>query len=142
MVMVTGNSGVVHEFGAEAGMFHLYTHAWFKALLFLGSGAVIFACHHEQNIWKMGGLWKKMPITGITFAIGTAALIAVPKITSGFYSKEEILIATLDHGKVTPLFCVAAFVALLTAFYMTRLFVITFLGKTKSDHSDLSLIHI
>ncbi len=54
MVMVVGNSGQVHEFGAEAGMFHLYTHAWFKALLFLGSGAVIYACHHEQNIWKMG----------------------------------------------------------------------------------------
>ena len=59
-------------------MFHLFTHAWFKALLFLGSGAVIYACHHEQDIWKMGGLLKKMPITGLTFAIGTAALIAVP----------------------------------------------------------------
>ena len=62
----------------EAGMFHLFTHAWFKALLFLGSGAVIYACHHEQDIWKMGGLLKKMPITGVTFAIGFAALIAVP----------------------------------------------------------------
>ena len=71
----------------ESGMFHLYTHAWFKALLFLGSGAIIFACHHEQDIWKMGGLLKKMPITGATFVTGTAALIAVP-FTSGFFSKE------------------------------------------------------
>src|SRR5690606_7989707 len=61
MVMAVG---LLH---GEAGMFHLFTHAWFKALLFLGSGAVIFACHHEQDIWKMGGLLKKMPITGLTF---------------------------------------------------------------------------
>ena len=73
----------------EAGMFHLFTHAWFKALLFLGSGAVIYACHHEQDIWKMGGLLKKMPITAITFLFGTLALTAVP-LTAGFYSKEGI----------------------------------------------------
>ncbi len=115
----------------EAGMFHLFTHAWFKALLFLGSGAVIFACHHEQNIWKMGGLLRKMPITGLTFACGTAALIAVPYITSGFWSKEEILAAAF-HGNM-PLFCIAIFVAFLTTFYMTRLFVIAFLGKPR-DH--------
>lgn len=138
MVMATGNSGVVHEFGAEAGMFHLYTHAWFKALLFLGSGAVIYACHHEQDIWKMGNLLKKMPVTGLTFLIGTAALIAVPYVTSGFFSKEEILIATMNYeeAKITPLFCVAALVALLTAFYMTRLFLVAFMGKTKSDDAD------
>ena len=117
----------------ESGMFHLYTHAWFKALLFLGSGALIYACHHEQDIWKMGGLALKMPLTTLTFAIGTGALIAIPYVTSGFYSKEEILIAALDHGHVTPLFCVAAFVALLTAFYMTRAFVVTFFGKAR-DH--------
>ncbi|MDB4488829.1 NADH-quinone oxidoreductase subunit L, partial [Akkermansiaceae bacterium] len=74
----------------EAGMFHLFTHAWFKALLFLGSGAVIFACHHEQDIWKMGGLGKTMPITFGAFAIGTIALCGVPG-TAGFFSKEHIL---------------------------------------------------
>ncbi len=118
----------------EAGMFHLFTHAWFKALLFLGSGAVIYACHHEQDIWKMGGLLKKMPITGLTFAIGTAALIAVPYVTSGFWSKEEILAAAFHDNM--PLFCIAIFVAFLTTFYMTRLFVIAFLGKPRAHGSE------
>jgi len=118
----------------EAGMFHLFTHAWFKALLFLGSGAIIYACHHQQDIWKMGGLLKKMPITGITFAIGTAALIAVPYVTSGFYSKEEILAAAWAGDKF--LFAIACVVALLTSFYMTRAFVVTFLGKTRSEDAD------
>ena len=127
MVMAVG---LVH---GEAGMFHLFTHAWFKALLFLGSGAVIFACHHEQNIWKMGGLLKKMPITGTTFLLGYAALIAVP-FPSGFFSKELILEAA--RAKQPVLFWIAAFVAVLTAFYMTRLVVVAFLGKTKSDHAD------
>ena len=117
----------------EAGMFHLFTHAWFKALLFLGSGAVIYACHHEQDIWKMGGLLKKMPITGLTFAIGTAALIAVPFVTSGFYSKEEILAAAYGSNKV--LFGIAVFVAFLTTFYMTRAFVVAFLGKHRSENA-------
>ena len=117
----------------EAGMFHLFTHAWFKALLFLGSGAVIFACHHEQDIWKMGGLLKKMPITGTTFAIGTAALMAVP-FTSGFWSKEEILTVAYSHNKV--LFAIAVFVAFLTTFYMTRAFVVAFLGKPRDHGSD------
>ncbi len=115
----------------EAGMFHLFTHAWFKALLFLGSGAVIYACHHEQDIWKMGGLLKKMPITGFTFLIGTAALMAVPYVTSGFWSKEEILAAAYGGNKW--LFGIAIFVAFLTTFYMTRLFVVAFLGKPR-DH--------
>ena len=118
----------------EAGMFHLFTHAWFKALLFLGSGAVIYACHHEQNIWKMGGLLKKMPITGTTFAIGTAALIAVPYVTSGFWSKEEILAAAFAGNKF--LFAITVLVAFLTSFYMTRAFVVTFLGNTRSDDAD------
>lgn len=117
----------------DAGMFHLYTHAWFKALLFLGSGAVIYACHHEQDIWKMGGLARKMPITTATFAAGCAALIAIPG-TSGFFSKELILDAA--HKAGSPLFWIAAFVALLTPFYMTRLFVVAFLGKPRSDHAS------
>jgi NADH-quinone oxidoreductase subunit L len=118
----------------EAGMFHLYTHAWFKALLFLGAGAIIFACHHQQNIWKMGGLLKKMPITGATFAAGTAALVAIPYVTSGFWSKEEILAAAY-HGN-TFLFAIAVIVAFLTAFYMTRAFVVTFLGKPRSENAS------
>jgi len=118
----------------DAGMFHLFTHAWFKALLFLGSGAVIYACHHEQDIWKMGGLLKKMPITGFTFALGTAALIAVPFVTSGFYSKEEILAAAF--GKNKALFGIAIFVAFLTTFYMTRAFIVAFLGKHRSENAD------
>ena len=117
----------------EAGMFHLFTHAWFKALLFLGSGAVIHACHHEQNIWKMGGLLKKMPLTGLTFFLGFAALIAVP-FTSGFFSKELILEAA--HEKQPALFWIAATVAVLTPFYMTRLFIVAFLGKPRSENSD------
>jgi NADH-quinone oxidoreductase subunit L len=118
----------------EAGMFHLFTHAWFKALLFLGSGAVIYACHHEQDIWKMGGLLRKMPITGFTFLIGTAALMAVPFVTSGFYSKEEILAAAFEGNKA--LFGIAVFVAFLTTFYMTRMFVVAFLGKPRTEEAS------
>ena len=118
----------------DAGMFHLFTHAWFKALLFLGSGAVIYACHHEQDIWKMGGLLKKMPITGFTFAIGTAALCGFPYITSGFFSKELILEAAKQNNGA--LFAIATLVACLTTFYMCRLFFIAFLGNTKSDNAD------
>ncbi|MGJ8674120.1 NADH-quinone oxidoreductase subunit L [Rubritalea sp.] len=117
----------------NAGMFHLYTHAWFKALLFLGSGAVIYACHHEQNIWKMGGLFKRMPITGITFVIGTLCLTALPG-TSGFFSKEGILHAA--HEKSMLLFCIAVFVAALTTFYMFRLLFIAFFGKAKDSHAE------
>jgi NADH-quinone oxidoreductase subunit L len=118
----------------EAGMFHLFTHAWFKALLFLGSGAVIYACHHEQDIWKMGGLFKKMPITGLTFALGTASLIAVPYGTAGFWSKEEILAAAWHENQF--LFGITVFVAFLTTFYMTRLFVVAFLGKPRDHGAD------
>jgi NADH-quinone oxidoreductase subunit L len=114
----------------EAGMFHLFTHAWFKALLFLGAGAVIHACHHEQDIWNMGGLLKKMPVTGICFAAGCLALIAFPG-TSGFFSKEQILEAAYEHQPI--LFWIAVFVAALTPFYMTRLFIVAFLGKHRSD---------
>ena len=129
MIMAQG----VHH-GSDAGMFHLYTHAFFKALLFLGSGAVIYACHHEQDIWKMGGLRKKMPITFITFAIGTAALIAVP-FTSGFWSKEAILEAT-HHEHLWGPYTLAIIVAFLTPFYMTRLVIVAFFGKNRSDNAD------
>ena len=123
----------------DAGMFHLFTHAWFKALLFLGSGAVIFACHHEQNIWKMGGLLKKMPLTGFTFLIALLALIAFPG-TSGFFSKEGILHAADHYGHIEGnsmvFFWIAVVVAVLTPFYMTRAFVIAFLGKSRSKNAD------
>lgn len=133
MVMAQGFDG-----GSGYGMFHLYTHAFFKALLFLGAGAVIYACHHEQNIWKMGGLMKKLPITGLTFAIGTAALIAVP-LTSGFWSKEFILKTALNGTEVhyhKAIFWIAVFVAFLTPFYMARLFIVAFLGKARDKHSE------
>ncbi len=117
----------------EAAMFHLTTHAFFKAMLFLGAASVIHALHHEQDIWKMGGLKKKMPITFATFAIGTLALCGVPPF-SGFYSKDEILSAA-HHGNVA-LFVIALFVAILTTFYMGRLFFVAFLGKAKSESAE------
>ena len=117
----------------SAAMFHLYTHAWFKALLFLGAGAVIHACHHEQNIWKMGGLAKRMPVTTFAFGAGTAALIAIPG-TSGFFSKEQILASANHHAPV--FFWLGAAVAALTTFYMLRLFFIAFLGKPRSEHAE------
>jgi NADH-quinone oxidoreductase subunit L len=130
MVMSQG----MGQAGSDAGMFHLYTHAFFKALLFLGAGAVIHACHHEQDIWKMGGLRKKLPITFLTFALGTAALIAVP-FTSGFWSKEAILETAL-HEKMTGPYILAMIVAFLTPFYMTRLVIVAFFGKTRTKGAD------
>lgn len=129
MIMAQG----IADGGSDAGMFHLYTHAFFKALLFLGSGAVIFACHHEQDIWKMGGLRKKMPITFITFVLGTAALIAVP-LTSGFWSKETILEAAHEQHMYGP-YIMGIIVAFLTPFYMTRLVIVAFFGKNRTDDS-------
>ncbi len=130
MVMAVG----LHAPGAA--MFHLTTHAFFKAMLFLGAASVIHALHHEQDIWKMGNLKGKMPITFWTFAIGTLALCGVPPL-SGFYSKDSILAAAADseHGSI-GLFLIAAFVAVLTTFYMGRLFFVAFLGKAKSESAD------
>ena len=116
----------------NAAYFHLYTHAFFKALLFLGSGAVIYACHHQQNIWKMGGLNKKMPVTTATFAIGTAALLGIVGF-SGFFSKDSVLASVYSDKLV---FSVAVFTVLLTAFYMTRLVVVAFLGEPKSEDAE------
>ncbi|MEG0024192.1 MAG: NADH-quinone oxidoreductase subunit L [Akkermansia sp.] len=116
----------------DAAMFHLYTHAWFKALLFLGAGAIIFACHHEQDIWKLGGILRRMKGTSLSFLLGTAALIAIPG-TSGFFSKESILVAALEKNPV--FFWIGAGVALLTAFYMTRLVLVVFFGKERSENA-------
>ncbi|MFL2842985.1 MAG: NADH-quinone oxidoreductase subunit L [Coraliomargaritaceae bacterium] len=111
-------------------LFHLITHAFFKALLFLGAGAVIHACHHEQSIFKMGGLYKKMPTTTVCFIIGTLALCGVYGF-SGFYSKDAILIAS--YGVQVELFYVLLFGALMTAGYMGRLVWTAFFGKANSE---------
>jgi len=110
-----------------AGMFHLMTHAFFKSLLFLGAGSVIIGMHEEQDIWKMGRLYKKMPITTWTFIIGALALAGIPPL-SGFWSKDEILLAAYASGN-TGLYVLGAFVAFLTAFYMFRLIFVAFFGK-------------
>jgi NADH-quinone oxidoreductase subunit L len=123
MVMAVG----MH--GPSPAMYHLTTHAFFKALLFLGAGSVIHALHHEQNIWNMGDLKKRMPITFWTFLLGTLALSGVPPF-SGFFSKDEILVAAAHHNGV--LFGVAVLVATLTTFYMFRLIFVAFLGPAKS----------
>ena len=117
----------------EAAMFHLYTHAWFKALLFLGAGAVIICCHHEQDIWKMGGLRKRMPLTVLCFMMGTCALIAVPGF-SGFFSKEAILDAALAKNPV--FFWIGAGVAALTTFYMLRLCIVAFMGPAREHGAE------
>lgn len=127
MVMAVGLAA------GEAAMFHLFTHAWFKALLFLASGAVIYACHHEQDIWKMGGLARRMPVTTATFAAGLLALIALPG-TSGFFSKELILDAAWESNR--GLFWLAALVAVLTPFYMTRLWVVAFMGRPRGHGAE------
>jgi NADH-quinone oxidoreductase subunit L len=111
-------------------MFHLTTHAFFKALLFLAAGSVIIGMHHEQDIWQMGNLRKKMPVTFLTFTIGTLALCGVPPF-SGFYSKDAILALALAQ-KSYLLFGVGVFVAALTTFYTFRLFFVVFFGKEKS----------
>src|SRR5216110_2083247 len=119
----------------EAAMFHLFTHAFFKALLFLGAGSVLAMLHHEQNIWKMGGLSKKLPITFVTFAVGALALIGCPPF-SGFFSKDAIL--ALAYERNMPIFAVALFTAFLTAFYVIRTLVIVFFGNPRSDSAHES----
>jgi NADH-quinone oxidoreductase subunit L len=114
-----------------AGVFHVITHAFFKALLFLGAGSVIHGMHEEQDILKMGGLKRHMPKTFATFAIGWLAICGIPPF-SGFFSKDEILWETFSssHGSKL-LWGLAAATAVMTAFYMTRLFSLTFLGKPR-----------
>ena len=127
MVMAVGCAG------PAASMFHLTTHAAFKALLFLGAGAVIYACHHEQDIWKLGGLRRKMPLTYRAFVTGALALASFP-LLSGFFSKDSILAqAYLTHH---PLFVLGVIVAMLTAFYMMRCVLVVFHDKSRSDHAQ------
>lgn len=114
----------------EAAMFHLFTHAFFKALLFLAAGSIIVSLHHEQNIWKMGGLAQKLKVTFATFAVGALALIGCPPF-SGFFSKDAILALAYQHN--TPIFLIGLTTAFLTAFYVSRAVVVVFLGKPRSE---------
>jgi len=119
----------VGAFGA--GIFHLYTHAFFKACLFLGSGAVIHALHGEQDIRNMGGLRRQLPITFYTFVIASIAIAGVPGF-AGFFSKDEILFETFVEGH-TVLWVIGALTSLLTATYMFRLVYLTFFGQRRHD---------
>jgi NADH-quinone oxidoreductase subunit L len=131
MVMTAGLSvRSAGHFFQPAAMFHLATHACFKALLFLGAGSVIHSLGHEQDIWKMGRLKDKMPVTAITFLLGTLALCGVPPL-SGFYSKDAILAAAYECSPV--LFGVSVSVAFLTTLYMFRLVFVVFWGRPKSE---------
>jgi NADH-quinone oxidoreductase subunit L len=128
MIMAVGLSS------GQAAMFHLFTHAFFKALLFLGAGSIIVMLHHEQNIWKMGGLAGRLGITFLTFMVGTFALIGLPPF-SGFFSKDAIL--ALAYEKDRAIFWLALSTAFLTAFYMLRLVVVVFFGKPRSDRARM-----
>ena len=110
----------------SAGLFHLMTHAFFKAMLFLCSGSVIHGCHHEQDMRHMGGLRKKMPLTWLTYLIGTIAITGVLPF-AGFWSKDEIIASAFEHN--TALFAIALLTAGMTAFYMFRTYFMTFEGE-------------
>lgn len=116
----------------SAAVFHLMIHAFFKALLFLSAGAVIIATHHEQNIFKMGGLWKKLPLVYACFIVGGSALAAVPFLTAGFFSKDEILWEVFASGHEF-LFYAGLLGALLTSLYTFRLIFIVFHGEAKTE---------
>ncbi|WP_078429703.1 NADH-quinone oxidoreductase subunit L [Alkalihalobacterium alkalinitrilicum] len=128
MMLALGSAGYV------AAVFHLMTHAFFKALLFLAAGSVIHAVH-TQSIEEMGGLWNKMKTTGVLFLIGCLAIAGFP-LFSGFFSKEEILLTTFADGRYV-LFALALVTALLTAIYMFRLFFMVFTGKPRGDQSKV-----
>jgi NADH-quinone oxidoreductase subunit L len=126
MVMAVGAGAKV------AGLFHLTTHACFKALLFLSAGSIIHAMHHEQDVWKMGGLFRKLPLTATAFGIGALALAGVWPL-SGFYSKDSILLELLDAAP--GLFEIGIATALLTPFYIARTWILVFLGKSRNEHA-------
>lgn len=122
--------------GVGVGMFHLLTHAFFKALLFLGSGSIIHGCHEEQDIRRMGGLKKYMPVTFVTYAIGMMALAGVPLVFCGFWSKDEILhVAWFYQPSKIPFF-LGLGGAFLTAFYMTRQMCFVFAGKYRGHPQE------
>ena len=125
----------------DAAIFHLMTHAFFKALLFLASGSVILACHHEQNIFKMGGLRKSIPLVYVCFLVGGAALSALPIITAGFFSKDEILAGAMANGHINLM--VAGLVgAFMTSLYTFRMIFIVFHGKEQIHaHAGKGITH-
>jgi NADH-quinone oxidoreductase subunit L len=132
--------GVGSNIAWQAGMFHLVTHAFFKACLFLGSGSVIHACHHEQDMTRMGGLWRKLPITGMTYLVSCLSIAGFPYVTAGFFSKDQILMGLWlgnggpYDGVYRALFFVLALTATMTAFYMFRSFWLTFFTKPRDRH--------
>lgn len=131
MILALGIGGWV------AGLLHLLTHAFFKALMFLCSGSVIYGCHHEQDMRKMGGLYAKMPITALTMLVGVFAIAGVP-LFAGWYSKDAILAESLAYGLVFPKHSLLLILPLVTAgitcFYMLRMWFMTFSGEPKDRH--------
>jgi NADH-quinone oxidoreductase subunit L len=123
--------------GWVAGLFHLLTHAFFKALLFLGSGSVIYGCHHEQEMTKMGGLYPKMKITALTMLMGVFAISGVP-LFSGWYSKDAIIAQALGYAIIHPqhmlLLALPLATAGVTTFYMFRMWFLTFTGTPRDEH--------
>ena len=113
-------------------MFHLMTHAFFKALMFLGSGSVIHACHHEQDIFNYGGLRKRMPVTAYTFLVGVLAISGVCFL-SGYFSKDAILLSAYNLN--VPVFVLLYAGAILTSLYMFRLYFIAFEGESRSKYA-------
>jgi NADH-quinone oxidoreductase subunit L len=125
----------------SSAIFHLMTHAFFKALLFLTAGSIILAMHHEQNIFKMGGLRKDLPWSHALFLIGTVALVALP-FTSGFFSKEEILAAALTHEGAYILWLAGVAGAFMTGLYSFRLYFLVFWGKKTHDGHEVMGLHL
>jgi NADH-quinone oxidoreductase subunit L len=123
--------------GWVAGLFHLVTHAFFKALLFLCSGSVIYGCHHEQDMLRMGGLFPKMKITALTMLAGTLAIAGIPMF-SGWYSKDSIMAQALGfafvHREHALLFLLPLATVFITTFYMLRMWFLTFTGKPRDEH--------
>ncbi len=125
----------------QTAVFHLMTHAFFTALLFLGSGSVIHACHHEQDMTKMGGLKKYLPHTHLTMLIGSLAISGIP-FFSGFFSKDEILYSAIAlPGGHAPVFFIGVATAALTAIYTGRMMAMTFYGKERLDHHTKEHLH-
>jgi NADH-quinone oxidoreductase subunit L len=131
MMVGLGAGGLaLGEGGVSIGIFHLLTHAFFKALLFLGAGSIIHGCGDEQDIRLMGGVYSKMKVSSLAYLAGTLALCAFP-FTSGFFSKDQILLSAWTSN--TAIFWISAFASLLTAFYMTRQCCYVFLGKYRGE---------